>query len=145
MAQSLDEDGSGEVGFQEFHAWHARGGVAMLVANGPPGRKAWAEAKKMTSQLFSSGSGSSSSSSTSGAGGSGGGDDKEHKINHSSSSTQIPGSSSSKALKARSERVWKAVMLHLAEKRSRAVFRLKRPPRRGCVCPSTGFAFPSKK
>ena len=142
LSHSLDEDGSGEVGFQEFYAWHARGGVAMLIANGPPGRKAWAEAKKLTSQLFSSSGGGGSSSSSSG-GGSGGSDDKEHKIKNSSSSTRVSGATSSKALKARSERTWKAVLLHLTEKRSRAVFRLKRPPRRGFVCPSTGFAFPS--
>ena len=42
------------------------------------------------------------------------------------------------APRARAVRLWRCGLIHQEEKRARAIFRLTRPPRRGCVCPATG-------
>lgn len=43
---------------------------------------------------------------------------------------------------ARSKRLWSSVLNYQHQKKARMLFRRDRPPRRGCVCTSTGFAFP---
>jgi len=46
---------------------------------------------------------------------------------------------------ARAKRLWSSVIKHQEQRKARLLFRRDRPPRRGCVCTSTGFSFPDTK
>jgi len=118
LASQIDKDGSGEVGVEEFLIWHKQGGMERLVADGPPVRK-WAAT--LRSLLH------------------------PKRIPRAGELPPPPKVETSRlgAPRARADRLWRAVITHLAERRARAIFRQARPPRRGCVCAATGFAFPS--
>jgi hypothetical protein len=46
---------------------------------------------------------------------------------------------------ARATRLWASVLRYQQQRKARIKFRRDRPPRRGCVCTSTGFAFPDEQ